>query len=57
MTTIDIPMSDAMRQLTLSFRLTGVRIAAARLWLGCQVIKLAALIIGCGVEIETKERS
>lgn len=48
-----IPMSTVMRQMTLSIRITGAKTAAARMWLGAQIMKLAALVIGCQIEITT----
>jgi hypothetical protein len=49
---IDLPMSEAVRSLTLQIRVTGCKVAAVRMWLGRQVLKLAAFVIGCGIEIE-----
>lgn len=50
--TVDLPMREVIAPMTLQVRVTGLRVARVRLWLGAQVIKVGALIIGCGVEIE-----
>lgn len=49
--TIRMPMSSAAKRVTLSVKLTGRTRFAIRLWCGVHLIKLAARIIGCGVEI------
>lgn len=49
-----IPMSEVMRSVTINVRITGAKVAAARLRAGAQLIKLAALIIGCNIEIQTE---
>ena len=51
MARVDIPMSKAMREVTLDLRITGTRVARVRMWLGCQIMRLAAFAIGCNVEI------
>lgn len=50
---IEVPMREAVRGLTLQIKVTGVPIARARMWLGAQLMRLAAWVIGCDVEIET----
>ncbi|AHE52634.1 hypothetical protein [Sphingomonas sanxanigenens] len=53
---IELGMGNFVRSLTLSVRISGQKRAAARIWIGAQIIKLAALAIGCSVEIEVEKR-
>ncbi len=46
------PMSEMMGRQTLEITVTGVGVARFRIWLGCQILKLAAKVIGCGIEIK-----
>ena len=48
-----ISMRDVMAQTTLQLSLIHVRRTRLRLWLGAQVIKFAARVIGCDIEIST----
>ena len=52
MTTIDIPAPRLARELTLNVRVTRVGAMRFRLWLGCQIIKIAARVIGCKINVE-----
>lgn len=47
-----ISMQEAVRAMTLTVEVTGVRAARARLWLGLKLLKLAARVIGCGIDIK-----
>lgn len=42
---------------TITLRVRFVRVAGARLWLAAHVIRLAGVIAGCDVEIDTGEPS
>lgn len=53
---IDHPASKAIGGLTLQVRLTGLPIMRTRLWLGARILRLAAWVIGCDVEIETASK-
>lgn len=48
-----VPMSDAMRQLTVTVRVSGQRVAMVRLKAGTWLIRLAAVVMGCNVELYT----
>ena len=45
---------DAMRNVTLNVRVKGIRRLAARMWVGMGLMRLAAWVVGCGIQIETK---
>ena len=55
-TNLTLPVSDVLRRCTLNVRvrLTGLRIFALRVWLGTRLIRLAALVLGCNIAIETE---
>lgn len=36
-------------------KVTGMRFFKIRAWIGARIMKLAALIIGCGFEIKSSE--
>lgn len=45
--------SDLLKSVTLTVKITGLRSFRVRVWLGVQLLKLAARIIGVGkIEIE-----
>ena len=50
----NIHMPELMRQTTLSIAVTGVRCARFRLWLGVHIMRLAAAVIGCNVEVDMR---
>lgn len=49
-------MADAMRNVTLTVRITGQRRYAVRQWIAVRLMALAAVVLGCGfaadVELE-----
>lgn len=49
-----INMAKVISSVTINVRVTGMAMAKARLWAGAQVMKLAALIMGCGIELEAE---
>jgi hypothetical protein len=49
-----ITMPELMRNITLHIRVTGQRVTAIRFWLGTRLLRLAAWVIGCGIEIDTE---
>lgn len=51
--TTALPMSRAIESMTLSIRLIGAKRTAVRVWLGTMLMRFAAWIIGCNVEIDT----
>ncbi len=54
MAEITMPISGAMRGVTIKVRLTGRRRMAARLWIGALLVRAAAKVIGCIVELDTR---
>ena len=52
MTTVDIPMTEVARNLTLEIHVSGVNTWRARLWLGGKLMRLAVWVIGCKCEME-----
>lgn len=54
MKSISIPMAEIMAKKTLDVEISvsGVRWAKVRLWIGVRILKLAARVIGCGIEIK-----
>jgi hypothetical protein len=53
----DYPMSKVVRDITFDIRITGQKVAKARLWLGTRIIMLAALIIGCTINIDCSHKA
>ena len=47
-----VDIQDVARSMTMRVRVKGVRVFRARLWLGTLLLRLAARLIGCGIEIE-----
>lgn len=52
---IEIPARDAVREIKLDVRVTGLPVWRVRVWLGATLIKFGALVIGCSVEIEAAD--
>lgn len=55
MNAIKLPMKECLRELTLTVEVSGIKTAKFRLWLGGLMLKLAARVIGCGIEIKTEK--
>ena len=50
-----VPMSKIVNTLTLTVKLSGVRVMYTRIWLGTMLIRVAAYVIGVrNVELELK---
>ncbi len=47
---VTIPVSRVLRDITVTVKLTGVQRLKTRLWVGRQLIKLAAVIMGLGIQ-------
>lgn len=47
----ELPMAEVMRSVTMELRLTGVRVFRARLSVGMMLLRLAARVMGCGIEV------
>lgn len=41
-----------MESLTVTLKLTGLRVFRFRLWLGKKLLKISAKVLGCGFKIE-----
>lgn len=52
---VRVPAAKAMQSLTIKVRVTGLRRFKLRLWLGTQLLKLAAWVIGANIEIEVQQ--
>lgn len=49
---IRVPMSSVTDRMTVTVRVTGVRVWRARLWMAIQLFKLGARIAGVGLHVE-----
>ena len=49
---VDFQVGDAMKQITLNVRLRGLSVLSARIRMGIALLKFAAWVIGCHVDIE-----
>ena len=54
---VNVPVQSVMRNITLHVNVTGIQLWRLRMWLGIQCLKLAALVMGCGMEITQKDGS
>lgn len=53
---LNVPIWKIMRDnltLTVEMHVTGIRWMKFRLWAGSHIMRLAASVIGCGIEIKT----
>lgn len=49
-------MPDLVRQITLHVKVTGQRRTSIRFRIGCQVLKFAAVVMGCGIEVQIDDK-
>lgn len=51
----EISAGALMRQVsvTIELRVTGIKLMRARVWLGTQLVRLAGLVIGCDLAVDT----
>jgi len=49
---LNYPIAAAVKDMTLTVNVTGVRAWKIRVWAGMLLIKLAARVIGCGFRVE-----
>ena len=54
LSTVNLDVKNIVGSLTLDVELSGMKAFSWRLWAGKFIIKFAALVIGCKIEIETK---
>jgi hypothetical protein len=47
----NIKAVDAMRDMTITVRITGMKELRLRLWIGVRLVRLAARIMGMGIEV------
>lgn len=47
-----ISAPSIMRQITLDVKVTGVAVANLRIWLGCKVMMIAAVVMGCSIKVD-----
>ena len=50
--TINVSASEAVRRLEFKVTVTGIKTMRVRMWLGVRLIRLAAMVIGCGIKVE-----
>jgi hypothetical protein len=53
MKAVDIKVSDVVKEMNLTVNISGVRIFKLRLSIGVWLIRIAAKLIGCGIEVKT----
>lgn len=46
-----VPVSSVLGDVTLRVRVTGLRVQAVRTWIGVQLLRCAAIAIGCRLEV------
>jgi len=51
---MNIPVSSVMRNVTMHVTVSGVRTLRVRLWLAVWILRLAALVAGCGIRVDTE---
>ena len=52
MANVEINAKDIMKQMTLSVKIKGIKVASFRVKMAMLLIKLSAFIAGTGIEIE-----
>ena len=50
-TNLTVAMGSVMRHITVTIRVTGVRRFAVRQWIAVRLLKLAAVILGCNIDV------
>jgi hypothetical protein len=53
----EIPMAQVMERVQLTFRLTEIKRFQVRIWIGTKLLLLAALVMGCGIEVINEDKS
>lgn len=56
MATLDLHMPSAMRNVTMTIRITGQREFRIRTWVAVRLMAVAAVVLGCNIAVEM-ERS
>jgi hypothetical protein len=52
----EVSMADAMKNLVIEVKVTRGKEWVVRLWIGAALLKLAALVIGCGITVDLQEK-
>jgi hypothetical protein len=52
---VHVPADGLMGSLTMHVYVDGLKMLGARIWLGQQILKLAALVMGCGLRVEIEK--
>lgn len=50
--TVNVRAASILRDVTLHVKLKGLRVLRMRIWLGTKLVMLAALVMGCNIDIE-----
>jgi hypothetical protein len=51
---VNYPIRKAVKNFTLTVNISGLRAWRCRVWIGVRLIKLAALVIGCGFHVDNR---
>lgn len=51
-TDVTIPIQPLIDNVTMTVNVSGVRAAQVQLWIGLQLIRLAARVIGCRIDVD-----
>ena len=57
MATIELSMTETMQDVSLHVVVTDQREASVRMWIGTWLIRLAARVMGCGIDVEVSAAS
>jgi hypothetical protein len=52
-----VRMGEIAKDITINIKLTGMKRFAVRMWIGVQIIRLAALILPTATEIEVETKA
>lgn len=55
-THVSMSMGKLMKNTTMTVTLTGTKSFAVRQWIAIKLMQLAALVLGCGVVVDLKQR-
>ncbi len=52
--TVKVPMSQVMSNITMTVKVTGVRQYTIRLWIAEKLIWLTSVLVGCNIDVKTE---
>lgn len=55
MKSLDIPMGEVMKDVTVTINITGVERATLRLTVACWIIRLASWVAGCDIKVSMED--